>query len=131
MQLVHEAAALSVAQARLRLSVEIELVDLAVAVAAEQVLGRARRRTHAPRRPHPLDDAHGLHLGIEHLNPPVPAIGDVQLYDSLYMQGGWTRRRLLLKVADDPFNKSTTRQMLIALGLLTALVVWRSAARKV
>lgn len=49
----------------------------------------------------------------------------VRQYDMLYMQGGWTRRRLLLKVANDPFNKSTTRQILSAFGVLTALVVWR------
>lgn len=54
----------------------------------------------------------------------------VQRYDALYLEGGWTRWRLLLKVADDPFNKSTTRQMLVAVGVLTALLVWRSAGRK-
>ena len=55
----------------------------------------------------------------------------VRQYDAVYLQGGWTRRRLLLKVADDPFDKSTTRQVLSALGVLGALVTWRLAARRV
>jgi hypothetical protein len=46
-------------------------------------------------------------------------------YFTLYDKGGWTRRRLLLKVADEPFNPSTERQMLAGLGLVAALVVWR------
>jgi hypothetical protein len=49
----------------------------------------------------------------------------VRHYDSLYMQGGWTRRRLLLKVAGDPFNPSTTRQVLTAVGAVAVLIVWR------
>jgi hypothetical protein len=49
----------------------------------------------------------------------------VRQYDALYMQGGWTRRRLLLKVADDPFEPSTTRQLLTGLGVLSALIAWR------
>ena len=42
----------------------------------------------------------------------------VRRYDELYLQGGWTRRRLLLKVADDPLRPSTTRQLLIGLGVV-------------
>ena len=53
----------------------------------------------------------------------------VRRYDELYLQGGWTRRRLMLKVADDPLRPSTTRQLLTGLGVLTALLVWRSAVR--
>jgi hypothetical protein len=53
----------------------------------------------------------------------------VRRYDELYLQGGWTRRRLLLKVADDPLRPSTTRQLLTALGVLTVFLVWRSAVR--
>jgi hypothetical protein len=49
----------------------------------------------------------------------------VRHYDSLYLQGGWTRRRLELKVADHPFDKSATRQVLIAISVATALIVWR------
>lgn len=49
----------------------------------------------------------------------------VQQYDALYLKGGWTRRRLELKVARDPFNPSTERQVLTAIGVVTAFVAWR------
>jgi hypothetical protein len=49
----------------------------------------------------------------------------VQQYDALYLKGGWTRTRLELKVARDPFNPATTRQVLTMVGVITALVVWR------
>ena len=63
-------------------------------------------------------------------NPDAVAEHDIQVqqYDALYMKGGWTRRRLLLKVARDPFNPGTERQLLLAFAALTALLVWRSAA---
>ncbi|MBI2186372.1 MAG: hypothetical protein HYU37_04530 [Acidobacteria bacterium] len=50
----------------------------------------------------------------------------VRMYDALYARGGWTRLRLELKVAEDPFEPSTTRQLLVALGVLTAFLVWRA-----
>lgn len=50
---------------------------------------------------------------------------EVRRYDEAYRQGGWTRRRLLLKVAADPFAPSTTRQVLVVIGVLTWFVVWR------
>jgi hypothetical protein len=53
----------------------------------------------------------------------------VRRYDELYLQGGWTRRRLLWKVAEDPLRPSTMRQLLTGLGVLAALLVWRSAVR--
>jgi hypothetical protein len=53
----------------------------------------------------------------------------VQQYDTLYMKGGWTRTRLELKVAGDPLNPATERQLLIAIGVLTALVVWRMTGK--
>jgi hypothetical protein len=49
----------------------------------------------------------------------------VQQYDALYLKGGWTRTRLELKVARDPFNPSTERQLLIGLAVATAFLVWR------
>ena len=52
-----------------------------------------------------------------------------QAYNALYRQGGWMRKRLELKVASDPYDPSTERQMLTALGVLTALVVWRFSGR--
>ena len=54
----------------------------------------------------------------------------VQHYDELYLRGGWTRRRLRLKVATDPLNPATERQVLTGIGVLTAFLVWRFAARK-
>jgi hypothetical protein len=54
----------------------------------------------------------------------------VQQYDALYNKGGWARRRLALKVATDPFNPSTERQLLVVFGVLSALVVWRLGAQK-
>jgi hypothetical protein len=54
----------------------------------------------------------------------------VRSYDSLYLQGGWTRRRLRLKVASDPFDKATTRQLFTVLGVLTAMLVWRFGGRE-
>lgn len=54
----------------------------------------------------------------------------VQQYDALYLKGGWTRRRLELKVAGDPFNKSTTRQLLVALGVVAAFLTWRFGPEK-
>jgi hypothetical protein len=49
----------------------------------------------------------------------------VQQYDALYLKGGWMRRRLELKVADDPFNKATTRQLLVGVGVVAAFLAWR------
>src|ERR1700730_14730784 len=49
-----------------------------------------------------------------------------QAYDAMYLKGGWSRKRLELKVADDPFNPATERQILVAFGVATALLVWRS-----
>jgi hypothetical protein len=54
----------------------------------------------------------------------------VQHYDELYQRGGWTRKRLELKVATDPFNKSTVRQLLVAFGVLSGFLAWRFAGRK-
>jgi hypothetical protein len=48
-----------------------------------------------------------------------------QQYDALYLKGGWTRRRLELKVAGDPFNPATERQILMLIGLATAIGFWR------
>jgi len=52
-----------------------------------------------------------------------------RMYDELYARGGWTRTRLELKVASDPFNPSTERQLLIAIGVVAAFIVWRFGAR--
>lgn len=52
----------------------------------------------------------------------------VRRYDALYLQGGWTRKRLELKVAEDPLNPSTERQLLLAVGIVTAFLTWRAGA---
>ena len=54
---------------------------------------------------------------------------ETQQYDALYDKGGWTRMRLDLKVAGDPFNPATERQILVAIGVMTAFLVWRFGAR--
>ena len=53
-----------------------------------------------------------------------------RMYDELYDKGGWTRMRLELKVANEPFNPGTERQVLTGFGVLTAFLVWRFGARK-
>jgi hypothetical protein len=47
------------------------------------------------------------------------------MYDELHDKGGWTRLRLDLKVAGDPFNAATERQLLTAIGVITGFVLWR------
>jgi hypothetical protein len=49
----------------------------------------------------------------------------VQAYDARYAEGGWMRRRLEWKVAGDPWNPATERQVILALGILTAFGFWR------
>jgi len=53
-----------------------------------------------------------------------------RMYDELYNKGGWTRTRLELKVANDPFNPATERQILTGIIVLTAFLVWRFGAPK-
>jgi hypothetical protein len=53
----------------------------------------------------------------------------VQQYDALYLKGGWTRKRLELKVAGDPFNPSTERQVLTMVAVVTGFLVWRMGGR--
>jgi hypothetical protein len=53
----------------------------------------------------------------------------VQAYDARYVQGGWMRRRLELKVARDPFNPAMERQVILALGIVAAFLLWRMNAR--
>jgi hypothetical protein len=48
-----------------------------------------------------------------------------RMYDELYNKGGWTRLRLELKVANDPFDPGTERQVLTGLGVLAAFLFWR------
>ena len=50
----------------------------------------------------------------------------VRRYDDLYAEGGLTRARLRLKVARDPFNPATERQLLLAGGAVVLFAVLRS-----
>jgi len=77
-----------------------------------------------PVLPGPLAFGHGD-------DPDAVAAHDMQVqrYDELYLKGGWVRKRLELKVARDAFNPGTERQVLAAIGILTALVVWRLGSR--
>ena len=75
------------------------------------------------------------------LPPPLPmGLGDnaefVADHDSqeaeyyrIQASPGIMRTRLRLKVADDPFDPSTERQILTGLGILAGLVVWRLGGR--
>ncbi|MBI3492375.1 MAG: hypothetical protein HY047_11430 [Acidobacteria bacterium] len=71
-----------------------------------------------------LPDQLALGLGDD---PDAVAAHDLQTqqYDALYLKGGWTRKRLQLKVARDPLNPSTERQLLTGIAVLTALLAWR------
>lgn len=53
-----------------------------------------------------------------------------QQYDALYLKDGWTRRRLELKVAGDPFDPALERQVLGAIGVLTVFLSWHWGGRK-
>ncbi len=54
----------------------------------------------------------------------------VQQYDALYLKGGWTRKRLELKVAGDPLNPATQRQFLSLAAVVMGLLVWRLGGRQ-
>jgi hypothetical protein len=53
-----------------------------------------------------------------------------RMYDELHDKGGWTRMRLELKVAGDPFNTATERQLLTAIAVIAGFLVWRLGARE-
>ena len=51
-------------------------------------------------------------------------------YYNLYDKGGWTRTRLRLKVAEEPFNPATERQMVVGIAVVAGLLAWRLGVRK-
>ena len=73
-----------------------------------------------PIRPGPLAISEGDDL-------EAIAAHDLQLreYDALYAKGGWTRTRLELKVARDPLNAATERQLLTGVAVVVAFLAWR------
>ena len=76
-----------------------------------------------------LPDQLPLGLGDD---PEAVSLHDIltQQYDALYQKGGWTRRRLELKVTTDPLNPATERGVLTGLAVVTAFLVWRWGGRK-
>jgi hypothetical protein len=50
-------------------------------------------------------------------------------YNRAYASSSVTRFRMDLKVASDPFDPSTERQLLAGIGILSALIVWRLGNR--
>jgi len=65
-------------------------------------------------------------------DPEAVSIRDIQTqqYDALYQKGGWTRTRLELKVAEDPLDPSTERQVLTGVAVVAAFLAWRWGAMK-
>jgi hypothetical protein len=64
-------------------------------------------------------------------NPDAVYLHDLQTqqYDALYLKGRWTRRRLELKVASDPLDPSTERQVLTGMAVAAAFLAWRWGRR--
>jgi hypothetical protein len=74
-----------------------------------------------PTLPDPLDFAQGDDVASVEAHDL-----QVRMYDEAINKGGLTRLRMALKDAEDPFNKATERQLLVAIGVLVAFLVWRS-----
>ena len=76
-----------------------------------------------------LPDQLALGMGDD---PDAVATRDMQVqqYDALYLKGGWTRTRLELKVAGDPFNPGTSRQVLTVAAVAIGFLVWRLGGRR-
>lgn len=51
-------------------------------------------------------------------------------YYRAFDSGGMTRLRLQLKTFEDPFDPTTEHQLLVGLGVVSALVVWQLDTRK-
>ena len=49
----------------------------------------------------------------------------VRRFDDAYDQGPWMRMRLRMKVASDPFERTTTRQLLLVAGVVVAFLTIR------
>ena len=54
----------------------------------------------------------------------------VRRYDELFNRDAFTRSRLELKVAADPLNPSTERQLLLLLGVVVAFLTMRPTAHR-
>jgi hypothetical protein len=49
-------------------------------------------------------------------------------YYDAYSRSRWNRWRMEMKEAGDPFDPTTTRQTLVGLGVIAALMLWRMEA---
>jgi hypothetical protein len=60
-------------------------------------------------------------------DPQAVEIHDIQTqqYDAIHHRGAWSRMRLELKVAGDPLDPSTERQILTAVAVVAAFLGWR------
>jgi len=54
----------------------------------------------------------------------------VRRYDEMYALGGVTRARLRLKVAEDPFDPVTERQLLLVFGVVVAFLTLRRGVQQ-
>lgn len=67
-----------------------------------------------------------LPIGLDDNGDAVAAHDEAEAeYYRQYESSKITRLRMKLKTANDPFDPSTTRQILAGIGILSALVVWR------
>lgn len=81
-----------------------------------------------------LGDPNGT---LPHLPPPLSMeMGDngdavaehdaeEQAYYAVAASSGWTRTRLWLTELNDPFEPATARQLIVAVAVIGALLVWR------
>jgi len=71
-----------------------------------------------------------LPMGLDDNGDAVAAHDEAEAeYYRHYESSRITRLRLRLKAASDPFDPSTSRQILVGLGVLTALAVWKLNGR--
>jgi hypothetical protein len=67
-----------------------------------------------------------LPMGLDDNGDAVAAHDAQELdYEQKYASSSVTRLRMTLKIASDPFDPSTERQILTGIGILSALTIWR------
>jgi len=67
-----------------------------------------------------------LPMGLEDNGDAVAAHdADAQEYYRVYNSSAVSRRRMEWKETDEPFERSTARQLLVGLAVLSALALWR------
>ena len=72
-----------------------------------------------------------LPIGLDDNGDAVAAHDALEVeYYRQYESSRVTRVRMTLKVAGEPFDPSTERQVLAGIGIVSALIVWRLNDRK-